>query len=137
MSTHAERRPTSGSTTAQNGLSVFAGVMMIIGGAYHAFMGLSALFNDKVYLATPEYIYQFDLTGWGWIHLILGIVVAAAGIGVLKGMTWGRVVGIVVASISLIVNFLFLPHYPLWSILIIALDVAIIWALATYARDPL
>ena len=79
--------------------------------------------------------YGFDLTIWGWIHILLGIVVAAAGFTVLLGMMWARVVGIVVASVSLIANFMFIPHYPLWSLLIIALDVAVIWALATYRTE--
>lgn len=135
MSTHAEHRLGTESSGAKNGLSLFAGVLMVVGGIYHALVGLSAIFNDKVYVSTVQYIYQFDLTGWGWTHLLLGILVAAAGVAVVQGQTWGRVVGIVLAVLSLIANFLFLPYYPLWSILIIALDVAIIWALATYTRD--
>lgn len=136
MSTHAERGYASRESTGwQNGLTLFAGVMMVVGGIFHALAGIAALFNDTVFVSTPEYTYQFDLTGWGWIHLIVGGLVAAAGIAVVQGQTWGRVVGIGVAVLSLIANFLFIPYYPVWSLLIIALDVAIIWALATYARD--
>jgi hypothetical protein len=94
------------------GLVLFAGVVMMVAGVWHALAGLGALVNDKVYVSTPAYIYSFDLTGWGWIHILLGIVVAAAGFVVLMGMMWARVVGIVVASISLIANFMFIPHYP-------------------------
>jgi hypothetical protein len=114
------------------GLVLFAGVVMMVAGVWHALAGLGAVLNDKVYVSTPGYIYSFDLTGWGWIHILLGIVVAAAGFVVLLGMMWARVVGIVVASASLVANFMFIPHYPVWSLLIIALDVAVIWALATY-----
>jgi hypothetical protein len=85
-----------------------------------------------VFVTTQGYLYEFDVTGWGWIHLILGILVGGAGIGIIQGATWGRVVGMAVAGISLLANFLFIPHYPVWSILIIALDVLIIWALVTY-----
>jgi hypothetical protein len=117
------------------GLVLFAGVVMMVAGVWHALAGLGAVVNDKVYVSTPAYIYSFDLTGWGWIHILLGIVVAAAGFVVLLGMMWARVVGIVLASVSLIANFMFIPHYPLWSLLIIGLDVAVIWALATYRTE--
>jgi hypothetical protein len=117
------------------GLIMFAGVVMMVAGVWHALAGVGALVNDDVYVATPGYIYSFDLTGWGWIHILLGIVVAAAGFVVLLGMMWARVVGIVLASVSLIANFMFIPHYPLWSLLIIGLDVAVIWALATYRTE--
>jgi len=117
------------------GLTVFAAAVMMISGVWHAFAGIGALVNDKVYVSTPRYIYSFDLTAWGWILLILGVAVAAAGFAVLLAATWARVAGIVVASLSLIANFTFLPHYPLWSMVIIALDVAAIWALATYRSE--
>ena len=117
------------------GLTVFAAAVMMISGVWHAFAGIGALVNDKVYVSTPRYIYSFDLTAWGWILIILGITVGAAGFAVLLAATWARVVGIVVASLSLIANFAFLPHYPVWSVVIIALDVAAIWALATYRSE--
>ena len=117
------------------GLTAFAAVVMMISGVWHALAGVGALVNDKVYVTTPRYIYSFDLTAWGWTLIVLGVAVAGAGFAVLLGETWARVVGIVVASLSLIANFTFLPHYPLWSIVIIALDVAAIWALATYRSE--
>ena len=98
--------------------------------------GIAALLNDKIYVSTPEYLYAYDLTTWGWIHLLLGVLIGLAGLAVLRGQTWGRFTGMVMAGLSLVANFLFIPHYPFWSILIIALDVAIIWALAVYRRDP-
>jgi hypothetical protein len=119
-----------------NGLSIFAGSLMLIVGVWQVLVGISALLRDTVYVTTPNYIYSFDLTGWGWTHLLLGILIGVAGAGVLLGQTWARVVGIVLASLSLISNFLFLPYYPLWSILVIVLDIAIIWALAVYRRQP-
>jgi hypothetical protein len=117
------------------GLTVFAAAVMVVAGTWHALAGIAALVNDEVYVAAPRYIYAFDLTAWGWTHLILGLAVVAAGVAVVLGETWARVVGIVLTSLSLIANFLFLPHYPLWSLLIIALDIAVIWALATYRLD--
>jgi hypothetical protein len=119
-----------------NGLSIFAGSLMLIVGVWQVLVGISALLRDTVYVTTPNYIYSFDLTGWGWTHLLLGILIGVAGACVLLGQTWARVVGIVLASLSLISNFLFLPYYPLWSILVIVLDIAVIWALASYRRQP-
>jgi hypothetical protein len=117
------------------GLVLFAGVVMMVAGVWHALAGIGALLDDEVYVATPGYVYSFDLTRWGWIHLLLRIVVAAAGFAVVMGMTWARVVGIALASLSMVANFMFVPYYPLWSLLIIALDIAVIWALITYRTD--
>jgi hypothetical protein len=114
---------------------VFAAALTIVNGIIQVFVAISALFNDDIYVATPQYVYAFDLTTWGWVHLLLGALIAIAGFAVLKGQTWARVVGITLASLSMIANFMFLPHYPIWSILVIALDVAVIWALAVYQRD--
>ncbi|TQM44865.1 hypothetical protein FB388_2251 [Pseudonocardia cypriaca] len=138
MSTPAASRPAvpGGSpTTFATGFAMFAGVLMIIAGIWSVLAGFAAILNDEVYVTTPQYVYSFDITGWGWIHLILGVLVAVAGVGVIQGATWGVVFGIALASLSALVNFAFIPHYPVWSILIIALDVAIIWGLATYRRE--
>ena len=118
-----------------NGLTIFAAAMMMIIGFWQALAGIAAVAQDKVYAATPEYIYAFDVTGWGWIHLLLGILIVCAGVAVFMGSTWARMVAIVLASLSMIANFAFIPHYPVWSLTIIALDAAVIWALATYHRE--
>ncbi|KAB7743123.1 hypothetical protein GA707_15435 [Nostocoides sp. F2B08] len=110
---------------------------MIIGGVMQALQGLVALFNDTFYVVGEEYLFQFDVTAWGWIHLLLGIVVAVAGFSLLQGATWARVVAIVVASVSILVNFVWMPFYPLWSMIIIALGIAVIWALSMHGRDVL
>jgi hypothetical protein len=117
------------------GLIVFAGVLMIVGGIWHALAGIAALLNDNLYISTPDYLYSFDLTGWGWAHLVLGVLVAAAGGAVLKGLTWGRVVGIAIVVLSLVANFLFIPWYPIWSLVIIALDLAVLGALIAWPRQ--
>jgi len=119
-----------------SGLTVVAATFLVIAGVWHVIAGFAAVVHDNVYVATPQYIYSFDLTAWGWIHMLLGVLEIVAGFAVLKGQTWARVVGIVLASLSMIANFGFLPHYPLWSLLIIALDAGIIWALTTYRREP-
>jgi hypothetical protein len=136
MSTRpAESTPaTTESSPWATGFAVFAGVMMVIGGVMGVLAGLSAIFHDQVFVTTPTYTYAFDLTTWGWVHLVVGAVLAFAGISVVQGATWARMVGIGVAGLSMLANFAFLPYYPLWAILLIAIDVVVIWALATYRR---
>jgi cell division protein FtsW (lipid II flippase) len=117
------------------GLVLFAAIMMFLVGLFQAFTGLVAIFNDEYYLATQDYLLKFDQTTWGWVHLILGLVAAAAGVGLMSGRTWARAVAIVLALISAIVTFGFIPYYPLWPLIIIALDVAVVWAVAAYGRE--
>jgi hypothetical protein len=117
------------------GFILFAGIMMVMAGFFQAFSGLVALFENEFYLATRNYLFQFDATSWGWIHLLLGIVVAAAGFAVMAGRTWGRVVGITLAMLSALANFAFIPYYPFWAITIIALDIFVIWALAAHGGE--
>ena len=127
-----DERPPSGLAI---GFAIFAGVMMIMAGGFQAITGLVAIFENEFYVPTRNYILQFDVTTWGWIHLLLGLVVLFAGIGVLSGQTWARAVGITLASLSALANFAFIPYYPVWSLVIIALDVFVIWALAAHGRD--
>jgi hypothetical protein len=117
------------------GFTVFAATMLILAGGFQAFAGLVAIFKDSFYRVTPNYLINVDVTTWGWIHLILGVVVLLAGFAVLGGRTWGRVVGVTLAVLSAISNFLFIPYYPLWSLVVIALDVFVIWALTAHGRD--
>ena len=139
MSTQFPSEPMTGPGVQDSpwasGLTVFAAAMMMIGGAWHALAGIAALVHDDIYVTTPEYIYSFDLTVWGWVQLLLGILVAVAGLAILKGQIWARFVGIIIACLSLIASFIFMPVYPLWSLSIIALDVFVIWALANYRRE--
>lgn len=111
------------------GWTAFAGVLMIFGGAMAILQGIAAIAKDDVFVATRNYVFQFNLTGWGWIHLILGILIVLIGCALFTGAVWARVVGVVLAGFGALANFLWLPHYPLWSIVLIAIDVFIIWAL--------
>ncbi|MGH3926200.1 MAG: DUF7144 family membrane protein [Pseudonocardiaceae bacterium] len=117
------------------GLVVFAAIMMIMIGVFHAISGLAALVDDTFYVATPNYLLEFDVTTWGWIHLIAGILVALAGVALFSGQTWARAVGITLAFVSAVANFAFIPYYPVWSLLMIALNVFVIWALAAHGRE--
>ncbi|MYY03036.1 MULTISPECIES: hypothetical protein [unclassified Streptomyces] len=113
------------------GWTAFAAVLMIFGGAMAVLQGISAIAKDDVFVATRDYVFQFNLAGWGWIHLILGIVIVLAGFALFTGALWARVVGVVLAGLGALANFAWLPHYPLWSIVLIAIDVFIIWALCS------
>lgn len=117
------------------GLTLFAAVMMIMAGAFQALQGVVALFNDTLLVAGEEWLFKFDITSWGWIHLVVGAGVAIAGFFVLQGAVWARTVGVAVAFLSAVLNFVWLPYYPFWSLLIIALDVFVIWALIAHGRD--
>jgi len=112
----------------------FAAIMMIILGIFGALEGLAAIIKSGFYHVPPNYYINLNAKGWGWIHLIIGIIVVLAGLSLFRGSTWARVVGIIIASISAIANFLFIPFYPIWSLLIIAIDVFVIWALAAHGR---
>jgi hypothetical protein len=114
---------------------LFAAIMMIMVGIFQALQGLIAIFENEFYVATRNYLFQFDATTWGWIHLILGLLVAFAGWGLLSGRTWARAAGIALAVLSAIANFLWLPYYPFWSLLIIAVDIFVIWAIAAHGRE--
>jgi hypothetical protein len=122
-------------SSAAVGFTVFAAVLMIIGGIMQAMQGLVALVNDEFYVVGEDYLFQFDVTSWGWIHLLIGIVVGLAGFALLSGATWARAVAVVIASLGIVANFLWLPYYPLWSLVLIALDVFVIWAVTVHGQD--
>jgi hypothetical protein len=117
------------------GMIFFASVMMVMIGFFHAMYGLAAILKDTSFLVTEDYVYALDVTTWGWIHLIAGILILIAGWSLFSGATWARVVGITLALISAIANFASLPYYPFWSILMIVLAVLVIWALAVYGGE--
>jgi len=118
------------------GMIVFGGIMMVLLGFFQGLQGLIALFNDTYYLVTPNgLVLSFDYTLWGWIHLLLGVVAILAGFGVLAGQTWARVVGVILAVLSAIVNFVFFSAYPIWSTIIIVVDILVIYALTAHGRE--
>jgi hypothetical protein len=119
------------------GFAAFASVMMILLGTIQALEGLSALFNDEFFVRVPNYTFRLDITGWGWIHLIIGVIVGWAGISLLRGAMWARTVGIIVAVLSAISNFMWLPYYPVWGTILIGLAVTTIWALTRYEPGTL
>jgi hypothetical protein len=121
--------------TAQFGGMMLAAVLMVFSGLVTFFDGIVGIVNGAFFPVVSNYAFTFGPTGRGIVNMILGAVIFAAGVSLLLGMTWARIVGIVLAAFIGIYNFLILPWYPLWSIILVALNVYIIWALATAGRS--
>ena len=117
------------------GFTIFAAAMMVLIGIFQMLAGVIAVVDDEFYVVTQEWIFQFDVSTWGWIHLVLGAVILAAGIGLFTGRVWARTVGVLLAILSAVVSFAWLPWYPIWGVIIITLDVFVIWALTVHGRD--
>ncbi|MGH3344973.1 MAG: DUF7144 family membrane protein [Carbonactinosporaceae bacterium] len=123
-------------TTGWVGWVLFAGVVMILIGFFHVIAGIAALLQEDYFLVGQnDMLVDVDFTSWGWAHLALGVVVFLVGVGILAGQTWARMLGILFAVVSAIVSLGFLAAYPLWSILIIALDIVVIYSLAVHGRE--
>ena len=123
--------PSAHHRAAVSGWIVFAAVMMIFAGLLALSQGISAIRNDQVFVTTQNYVFQFDLTGWGWVHAVVGALAVIAGAALFTGAMWARVTGVVLAGLSLIANFLWLPYYPVWAVALLILDALVIWALCT------
>ncbi len=126
---------TSASRTWAVGGLVFAATIMIMLGIWEVFVGIAAIVNDEFFVVGPNYTYDIDTTAWGWIHLALGALAVVAGFFLFTGAIWARAVGIGLAALVAINNFIFLPYYPLWSLAMIALAVFVIWSMATARTD--
>ena len=126
MSDYKPEPPVSGFAV---GGVMFAAVLMILIGIFQSIAGLTAIVDDDFYVLTQNYTFDIDTTAWGWIHLILGIVVLLAGIALFAGKGWAGVVALMLAVLSAVANFFFIPYYPFWTIVDIALAVWVIWAL--------
>ena len=122
-------------STSAYGDIVFAAMLMVLAGTMQFLQGLVALVNDDFYVRGSEYLFQFDLTTWGWIHLVTGLVLAFAGAALLRGAVWARTLAVVIAGLSIFANFLWLPYYPVWSLTVMAFDLFVMWALIAHARD--
>jgi hypothetical protein len=120
---------TSTSQAWASRLTVFAAVMMMIAGGVQFYQGLVALGNSEFYVIGRDYTFKFDVTAWGWIHVLLGIGVAAVGVFLYLGSTWARWTGVVLVAVSMFANFAWLPYYPVWGVIVLTLDGAVIWGL--------
>lgn len=117
------------------GFTAFAGVLMVISGLFQFIEGLAAVLSHDYFVVGSKYAFHLDATTWGWINLTIGAIVALAGFSIFAGSSWGRVIGIILAIISAIGNFFFIPYAPIWSILIITLDIFVIFALSDYTHS--
>jgi hypothetical protein len=120
------RREPSGWATS--GL-IFAASILTLVGIFQVIAGLVAIINDEFFVVAKHYTFNLDVTAWGWIHLILGIIIFIVGLGLFTGAGWAGVSAIALAMLSAIANFFFIPYYPIWSLVVIGLDVWVIWAL--------
>jgi hypothetical protein len=121
--------------TPWTGLIAFAGIVMVLLGIFHAIQGLVALFNSDYYVSSDRLVIHVNYTAWGWFQLLAGILVIAAGAGLFAGQIWARAVAILLAMISAVINVGFLSAAPLWSAMMIGLDILIIWALTVHGSE--
>jgi hypothetical protein len=112
-------------------VNTFAGVMLLIVAALMVLDGIAAAANDEVFVRGIKYTYKFDLTAWGWIHIVLGAIGIAAAIGILMNKVWGQLAGVVIAGLSILAAFGFMPYYPFWGLVLIGFNVLVIWSLCT------
>ncbi|GAA3511965.1 DUF7144 family membrane protein [Actinocatenispora rupis] len=115
--------------------SVFAATLLVVTGIFQAIMGIIGIVRHTFYLVTRNYLFDLNTTSWGWIHLVIGALMVVVGLFLFAGASWAAVTAIALAALSAVNNFFFLPHYPFWSILVIALDVFVIWSLATMINN--
>ena len=118
-------------TALAGGIRVFAGILLVAHGLLQVLSGIAAVSDEDFFTIPPGFVYDLNVTAWGWVHIVLGLLLALVGYGVLANSTLGRAVAIPLVVIAMVNNFLFLPAYPLWSIVLVALDIFILWALVT------
>ncbi|MDG9687559.1 hypothetical protein QC334_33340 [Streptomyces sp. DH18] len=111
----------------------YFGVPLVLSGVLSILQGIAGIAEDRLFRAPRHYEYRFDLTSWGWIHLLVGIALVLVGVGVLRAVGRSRAAGVTAAAISLVTQFMFIPYYPLWSISVMTLDLIILWGLARLA----
>jgi hypothetical protein len=107
----------------------FAATMLTLAGVFQTIAGLVAIFNDEFYVVARNYTFDLDVTAWGWIHVVLGILLLVTGFALFSRRTWAGVTALVLAGVSAVANFFFIPYYPIWSLVVIGLDIWVIWAL--------
>ena len=134
----AKSTPSTATDTKQAvaaGATIGTAALLGVVGVLAVLQGLAAILRGPTFVIGFEYVYKIDANGWGWIHLILGAGAIAVAVGLFTGKTWAAVAAIVVAGLSIILNFMWLPYYPWWSIIVIALDVFIIWSVGTWRQS--
>ncbi|MFH9488471.1 hypothetical protein ACH4LZ_03515 [Streptomyces halstedii] len=134
--TRPPRRPGPPDSPWAAGGTMFAGVLLFVDGVLDVFKGIAGIASDDVYARISNYTFKFDVTAWGWIHLALGVLLMIVGLGILRGAGRARFVGVVLAALNIVANFIWLPYQPVWAIVSIAIDTFVIWALCTARTRP-
>lgn len=122
-------------TAAVNAWVMFAAIILLIRGVVQVLEGIAALNNDAFFVNSDNQLVFFNLSGWGWIQIILGIVLVSGGVSLFSGHTWGKIIGVTATSFAIIANFILLPLYPLWAVLLIVMDIAIIYSIVVVGSD--
>ena len=119
-------------TTNSSGWATFAGVLMVVTGLFQMVAGFVALFKSDLYIATESNLFLFDYSQWGWVHIVIGLILALSAASLFAGQLWGRAVAITLAILSALANFGFIWAYPVWSVMIIVMDMLIIYGVAMH-----
>jgi hypothetical protein len=122
-------------STGWVGWGYFASIMMMVLGFLQGITGLAGIFKNNYYVVTQSQLLVFNFKTWGWVNLVIGIIIFMAGLELLRGAGWARVVAIFLAALSLIANMGFINAYPFWSILMIVVDVLVIYALSVHGQE--
>ncbi|WP_069172635.1 DUF7144 family membrane protein [Streptomyces griseus] len=117
------------------GGTMFAGVLLLVEGVLAVFTGIAGIATGTVYARVGDYTFKYSVSGWGWIHLVLGVILILVGLGILRDVPGARVAGVGLAALSIVANFVWLPYQPVWAVVSIALDTFVIWALCTADRS--
>ncbi|MFF5075675.1 hypothetical protein ACFY36_01375 [Actinoplanes sp. NPDC000266] len=135
-SSYATDEPDVPRTTAWLGVIAYGGVILVLLGMFHLIQGIVALADDSFYIAREgDLVLALNYTVWGWLHLVLGVLALAAGVGIFTGALWARVAGVVVAAVSALAAMVFMPAYPIWGIVAVIFDIVIIYALVAHGQE--
>jgi len=121
--------------TGWTGFIAFAGIMLILLGGLDFIYGLTGIIKENYFVVSRQGLLVFDIKQWGWITLVFGLIQFGAGLAIIAGATWGRIVGVIIAAVSVVHQFTLMSAYPIWSLLIVAIDILIIWALIVHGRE--
>jgi len=135
MATQEDIGQTTQPSGAAVGITFTAALILIFAGTFGIIEGIVGLVNNEFYVVTQKWVFQLDATTWGWIHILVGLIALGAGFGLFAGQVWARTVAVIAACLSMIANFIWLPYYPWWALLIITFDAFVIWAVTAHGRD--
>jgi hypothetical protein len=123
-------------TTGWVGWVAFAAAILVINGIFSAIQGLMAIIGPDTYFVTTEGgTFLLNVAGWGWYHLIIGLLLVLAGLALVSGATWARVLAVVLVILSMVGQFLLIPAQPWWSVIVIAIDFLILYAIIAHGSE--